>query len=57
MICGMKTQIGPLNNNKIPEPTEDGKQLLDALGIILPESIVDCGVEVATRKHINERRK
>jgi len=57
MICGMKTQIGPLNINKIPEPTEDGKQLLDALGIVLPESIVDCGVEVATRKHINERRK
>ena len=56
MICGVRTQFGPLYLFRIPDPTGNAQQLLDALDISLPESIIDQGILVATRKHINETR-
>jgi transposase len=57
MICGIITQVGPLMINKIPEPTDMGMQLLDSLGIALPESMIHKEVNVDTRKHLKDERK
>jgi hypothetical protein len=56
-ICCIETNVGAATYNQIPEPRDLGLQLIDSLNIILPPAIQCRGVNVATRKKLNLKRK
>ena len=57
-LCSMKVIVkGQASCHKIPEPQEQSKALLDALGITMPEVIPHHNVKVVTRRKLPTRRK
>lgn len=50
-------QSGQVVARRVPEPNTQQKQLLDALGIVLPATLPEAQVQVGTRKKINKVRK
>lgn len=56
-ICVMNIEIGEkVSFNQIPEPRELSKLLLEAANIRLPDVIQHKGVNVSTKKKLNQRR-
>ncbi len=56
-ICCIETNVGAVAYNQIPEPRDLGLELIDSLNIILSPAIQCRGVNVATRKKLNLKRK
>ena len=56
-LRGVEMTIGKGTCQKVPEPTELNKQLLDAAGIKLPVVLPLRKVHVATRKKLVSERK
>lgn len=56
-ICCIETHVGSVVYNQIPEPRDLGLQLIDSLNMTLPLAIQCRGINVATRKKLNLKRK
>jgi transposase len=56
-ICCIETHVGAVAYNQIPEPRDLGLQLINSLNITLPPAIQCRGINVATRKKLNLKRK
>jgi len=50
-------RIGTKEITMVPKPRERAVQLLKALGVTLPQSLLHLGVKVATKKKLTDRRK
>lgn len=56
-LCSTKILVkGEPAAQKIPEPSELSRQLLEAAGVKLPEALADRGATVATKKELPKRR-
>ena len=53
----MTVEVGAVKYNRIPEPREMGSKLLNALSVKLPDTIRSRGIEIATRKKLELKRK
>lgn len=57
-LCSTKVIVhGQASCHRIPEPREQSKALLDALGITMPKALPHHNVKVVTRKKLPTRRK
>jgi len=56
-ICCIETSVGAVKYNQIPQPRETAEELISSLGIRLPEILPCNGINVATRKKLNQKRK
>ena len=58
MLCSYDVVInGKVLCQKIPEPRDSTRKLLEAADIILPEVLVSRGINVATRKKLMDSRQ
>ena len=53
----MTIELGAAKYNQIPKPRVLGADLLKALNVKLPDAIQCSGIEVATRKKLELKRK
>lgn len=56
-LRAVEISVGDVTCQKVPEPTELNKQLLDAARIKLPEVLPRRKVHVATRKKLVSQRR
>ena len=57
-LCSYDVLIsGKVLCQKIPEPRDSMRKLLEAAGVILPEVLVARGIKVATRKKLMDSRQ
>ena len=56
-ISCMTIGVGAVKYSQIPKPRDLGARLLDALGVRMPDAIQCTGIEVATRKKLELKRK
>jgi len=58
MLCAMEMRVNDsITCLKIPKPCEQSLKLLESLGVTLPSALPHKGVNVVTKKQLNQKRK